>query len=227
MDKDYSRRELEKKKIAELKEILRSLKLPISGNKEELIGRILQTQIQPVTTSYFDVLPKDITRMVGKYRAKNEPNNKIVEEILDRILEEESPVINAPRNKFLRRLEKFNKFLIDNHIPFRVRYNEKKANLWEEAINNQPAYGSNMYQNWSRNILQPIIQEPTILIDILDEPVTEKQLIEVIAYILEKTRKRDYEIIGDVLDKYNSNIRVVVSTDNKYTIGRFQSLMTI
>ena len=37
MEKDYTKQELENKKVAELKEILRNRNLRISGKKEELI----------------------------------------------------------------------------------------------------------------------------------------------------------------------------------------------
>lgn len=78
MDKNYTRKELEESKIDELKALAKSLNLKRSGNKNELIDRILQSQ-----QSYLDVLPKDVLNMVEEYKISNNPNNIFLNLILD------------------------------------------------------------------------------------------------------------------------------------------------
>lgn len=63
MDKDYTKEELSKKRIDELKQILRNRQLKISGNKPELIERILVNQ-QSTNLTYFNILPKDVNKQL-------------------------------------------------------------------------------------------------------------------------------------------------------------------
>lgn len=73
MDKNYSREELQTRKLNELKSIAKDLNLKSSGRKEELINRILQSQ-----TTYFELLPKDITNIVEEYQIYNSKNNQFL-----------------------------------------------------------------------------------------------------------------------------------------------------
>lgn len=52
MERNYNEKELERKTIPELKEILRKSNLKITSNKDELINRILESE-----SSYMDILP--------------------------------------------------------------------------------------------------------------------------------------------------------------------------
>lgn len=84
---DKPEKELNKKTVSQLKDILRNKGLKLSGNKQELIERILNNQTiskpSPNRNSYFDILPKDITNIVEDYRVKNNLNNLLVEIILN------------------------------------------------------------------------------------------------------------------------------------------------
>lgn len=63
MEKNYNRYELESKKLVELKEILKSLNLPSSGNKNILIDRIINYQNASFNqANYISKLPGDIQR---------------------------------------------------------------------------------------------------------------------------------------------------------------------
>lgn len=86
MERNYTRSELEIKKIPELKQILKNRELKATGKKEELIQRILDNQSQniiPISQTYLDILPGDIKGMVGKYRLENDPNYKVVIALFD------------------------------------------------------------------------------------------------------------------------------------------------
>lgn len=77
--------ELQLKIVAELKLILKNQNLPVSGNKQQLVNRILEHQPRKQKTyeNYLDLLPGDITRELDKYRLLNEPNNKALASLLN------------------------------------------------------------------------------------------------------------------------------------------------
>lgn len=92
MERNYTRQELQSKKISELKTLLDQRKLKTIGKKEELIQRILDDQAEIETNqslkfdnpNYFSILPADIRNIIERYREQNENNNKILESILKR-----------------------------------------------------------------------------------------------------------------------------------------------
>lgn len=74
---EYGRKDLESKSIDELKNILKNVGFKTSGNKQDLIGRILENQ-----SNYLDLLPSDINKMIYKYQIENDVNRKILEYLL-------------------------------------------------------------------------------------------------------------------------------------------------
>lgn len=77
---DYTKSDLEKKKMDELKSILKEKNLKITGNKPDLIDRILNSQ-----RTYLELLPKDLSNLVEDYRVENNLNNKVLTEYLNLI----------------------------------------------------------------------------------------------------------------------------------------------
>lgn len=63
---EYNRKELENKKIPELKDILREKKLKLSGNKGELVNRIIDYQ-SSLPKFQLALLPIDILRLIILY----------------------------------------------------------------------------------------------------------------------------------------------------------------
>lgn len=61
-----------------MKEILKNLNLKTSGNKADLIERILQNQI-----TYLNLLPKDISNLVSEYQTYNNKTNQFLLLILN------------------------------------------------------------------------------------------------------------------------------------------------
>lgn len=84
---EYNRQELDNKNTPQLKDILKNMKLKVSGRKEELIERILTNQpketIQPISGDYLSLLPKDITNIVQRYRIESNSNNVMIKNLLD------------------------------------------------------------------------------------------------------------------------------------------------
>lgn len=80
MERKYNRQELEDKKLTELKQILKNRNLKSTGNKSDLIDRILEGEV-----SYLDILPKDVRDIVGEYQTYNNPNNQLLRYIFEQM----------------------------------------------------------------------------------------------------------------------------------------------
>lgn len=109
---EYTKEELEAMKMPELKLILKNRNLKSSGNKSELIDRILKTEAPKKVEkqqfrgkTYFDILPSDITKMVTRYRAEAEINNKIAFDILEEIAKHRMLASRYSPIKILEKLE--------------------------------------------------------------------------------------------------------------------------
>lgn len=123
---EYSKEDLENKKIVDLKQILKNLNLRLVGNKQELIDRILDNQRlipkskPPIKTdSYLDILPNDISNMINNYRVENEPNNKISKDIISNVA-----------SYLGYRWSELNRLMENLRLPFKLMENEKPANSY-------------------------------------------------------------------------------------------------
>lgn len=214
MDKNYTKGELLLKSVVELKQILRNRQLKVSGSKLELVDRILNDQsssnIKPTAKSdknYFDYLPKDINKMVNKYRMENEPNNKIAYSLLGDILNDFS--VNSTSVK--RR----NSFLEGIGMPYKIVKNkarEEKENEYQDRISNlDPPLNPSGYDQRSHHIMNEIgyYNIPFNSIEtIQDTIVTDEMLSKFILYLLTKERI-DINHINKLLDTNGSNMRVI------------------
>lgn len=209
MDKPYTKEELQKKNVLELKDILRKYNLKLYGKKEEIIKRILddQPQISKPTKKfegnyYFDILPKDITNIVNKYRKENEPNNKIAEELIKGQFSYSWGSRRDVVNKLLERIG-VQARLVEKTLTERL---EKDY----EGLSEMEWYG--------------------------DEIISDEILIEFLNMLLIREYATPY-LINSILNKYNSNIGVIIIPLNslpgkkkerfKYIIGYFKPVKVI
>lgn len=244
MDKDYSKKDLERKKIPELKEILKKLNLKTSGNKDELIERILESQnvktTKPSSTNisrefnYMDILPGDVKNIVNKYRVENEPNNLIIYQLINRYLQ------NYPGKD---QVKKMGEYLEKSSIPFQIIKNRERQRLVEKAdeeIERRISQGKTSIQSSVYNkfgVCDFPIYEPLLDKDII---IDNKLLMEFILDFIVWTRsdvRLDIGTINKILKDNNSKLVVVKINDEAkpgqkseryhYYIGHFQSLMDI
>jgi hypothetical protein len=225
MEKNYTKDELEAKKVIELKNILRNRNLSTTGKKEYLIDKILNDQKltaptvsnTPVKTNptYFDILPRDIMRMVEEYQAANEPNNKIIADILDELL------ISNYRYRDKYPTNKLPIFLKNNKIPFDIKYNEELQKVLDDLI----ASDVNTPEKWKE--YYELVDEPMWTITQKNKPVSDKQLVDFIAYILKLRKTKDMvEFVNNILKGYDSKLMVLVD-GREYMLGRFEKLVDI
>lgn len=241
MDKDYNRKELERKKIPELKQILKNRNLKLAGNKDELIDRILDdqsqnpkqpTEIKPKRDDlgYLDILPRDITNIVNKYRVENEPNNVIIYQLLERVLK------NNPNKEMIEEIEEF---LKDNDIPFQLIKNRKREKLKKEAeeqIKIKETKGKLMGKNYiysKLGVYDLPVYEPNLTKDIV---INNEELMKFVLDFIVLT-KLDIGAINKILKDNNSKLVLIKINDDPkpgqkteryhYYIGTFQPLMDI
>lgn len=220
MERDYTKEELQKKNVLELKNILKNKQLKSSGKKEDLIERILNDQpkfSEPANlkgNTYFDILPSDIINLLNNYRAENNPNNKIVFKLLDNL------DLRVDKEKFNNSLSKLN-------IPMELIQNKEKKEIIEEMRkNNTPYFQMLPFYNlpqYRAKINNMII-------------ITNEMLIEVLLLLLSHNHNI-YDKINGVLNEHNSNI--LISKINigpkqgqkrdryKYIIGYVQEIKSI
>jgi hypothetical protein len=210
MEKNYTREELQKKKVIELKEILANRRLKVTGKKDELIDRILQDQpsisvapsLKSAATSqktYFDILPQDILNMVDEYRASNEVNNKIAKNIIHNV------VIG-----WGYRGNEINKIIERIGLPF-------------EVIKNYETVKSEGYE----------YIPPWKIVITKSKIVTEDMLIELIFAVI--AREYNWASINSILARYNSDLRIESEAIDKkgkkyvvkYTIIRIVPIKSI
>lgn len=215
MERNYNRQELELKKIPELKDLLRIRSLKVTGNKDDLIKRILDNQISspssqsslqsfpiPSTSTnqnnYLDILPKDIKGVLENYQAGHQTNNKIVNEILSEFA--------------------FGKFY--SNKEFRDKFNDKLKELGigaEMILNPDPEAGKRLKGGMRIPQTIPRWYNPKI--------ITDQVLIDFFDYIYKQQLMFSYEI-NEILYENKSNIIVFELTiqikmqDNKYMFDR-------
>lgn len=212
MERNYTKKDLERKKKSELKDILKNLGLKASGNKDELIEIILRNQPSALSTNnYFDVLPGDIKGVVNRYRAENEPNNKIVKRLLGSISNIGEMIL-------------INRYLEENKIPFIIEKNKQMRDLITKAETTARGKIKNLPNLTDRQRLDIYIDyylrvgnlSPTDKISITltkDKIIDDLSLITFIFYFIEITGKSP-ELINKILRDEGSEILIVNILDD-------------
>jgi hypothetical protein len=203
MEKNYTREELEKSKVAELKQILKNRDLAASGKKNELVERILKEQSSMrgkespslrEEGSYFSLLPSDITKIVSKYQVENEPNNLIVRELLEKFLDDYATE---------KRRKKINILLADFDVPYRIELNKEWQEIYEKA--NEIAKEDNeKFVDVARKLGLYEMQS-VFIVQVSDNIIADNSLIKFIAAVL-RQEKWHYEFINEALRKFESGI---------------------
>lgn len=210
MEKIYTRQQLEKRTVNDLREILVDRDLPISGRKDELIDRILAFQNEKkeiIEQSYFNLLPSDIRNIAEEYRLANEPNNKVFVTILKKL--EELSI--GEFRKVEEVVDVFNEFFRDYNLPIKLIYTQMSAVI-------PPAFREESETTpWTFKIGKLPFITDEILIDFL--------------YLIIITKRMESSFINSLLYKYNINIRISIfyldEEDNKeihYEINKVKVL---
>lgn len=209
MERNFTREELEKKKIQELKDILANRDLKKTGKKDELIDRILNSQISSKPTklttdqSYFNLLPSDIREMVNDYRAGSEENNKILREILRQLEKSsygEGMGVNSPSLEILQQLfQDLNLDIKTKYTLDLVHYYGGRPRLVDINDPRTP---------WTFKIGRL-------------PPITDEILVDLISVILTHRLKISIENINQILREHGSNIRVVIINISKSNKAKY------
>lgn len=161
---EYSERELQRKTIPDLKDILRDKGLKISGKKDELIERILQNQTieekeQLPNVGYFSLLPKDIKGLVSEYQVRNNENNILFEKLFTNILLN-SFLFNTSNQDRMKK--QFSSIGIDTD----VKYKNKKVEI---DFNKIPLLSDKDMKN--------------VLSLLINDPLSPRELNDILKYI--------------------------------------------
>jgi hypothetical protein len=199
MSKEYTKNELLNKTKEELKLILKNLNLKTTGNKQELIERILSSQ-----QTYLKILPGDITRMVSKYRAENEPNNQLIYALLTRLSksywdEEE--------------IQEIKDILKNNNLPFDFIPNPESEKIRRliEDIEDIEGRSITTRENYAKNTGISIF-----LVTKKDEWVTDQQVVGFMTDILSFSTPAE---LNDLSQKYGCKIAIVRVMDENYKMS--------
>lgn len=120
-----------------MKDILKNLKLKSSGNKQELIERILINQ-----RTYFELLPKDVLGIVDRYQIENNKNNQLLVYFLNlikwKIIGTKDPNIRKDIEKYLGTITErdfdsyfINEFLKNNNLDIELVEEEDEDDYGE------------------------------------------------------------------------------------------------
>jgi hypothetical protein len=238
MERNYTKNELETKKVTELKEILRIRNLKVSGSKEELINRILNSQtgkpkVEPEEQpTYFKLLPGDINRMVSKYRAENEPNNLLVKALLTEFAKFAGTISSQRSIKMIALLRKYN-------IPFELTSSieaEKIAdeiNKLLEALNfaelNEDQLGQ--MENQLGELYKQYYRHRKIIITMTEDKLISDETLINFILAFNSVSKLGMGVVNEILKEQGSNLRIIredILVNNRfkaiYVIGEFKGL---
>lgn len=134
---------LQLKTILELKQILKSKNLPITGKKNELIERINKNQ--PIKSknyeTYFDLLPSDLNKEIEKYRIENDNNRKALNELLTNKISIYNFLFKI--SYFTKTKTTFKKFFLGNNLDIEIVKQEKGGKF---VINKLPIISDSLLQ---------------------------------------------------------------------------------
>lgn len=215
MDKNYTRQELLDKKIPDLKAILKAWNLRTTGNKPELIDRILDNQFVPqskpkpqlnLEESYLSLLPGDIKRLVNVYQAENEPNNQIFKKLLKEI--ENGSVIEYRMDN----IKIINNWSNINNLNIKLEYKGGWSNPWVFTIENLPPISDEVLADFILLIIKLKIyigQDPLDAINWLLESHDSK--LRIIKIVNQRIYKTDPKI-----ERYDIVYTTPLKSYNKY-----------
>lgn len=193
---EYTKEELQEKKIPELKDILKSRNVKSSGNKWELINRILKTEApkkvekqQLKGETYFDILPTDITKIITKYRSKIETNNKVAYDILNYLAIRKGSVF--PR---------INKILENLNFPMQI-------------VEKRQEFEGGYYYPYSVEILEDLVINEDVLIDFILILLTKREISHDKINEILKDNNSNLRVIAEDIPGYKNK--------SKYILGRF------
>lgn len=110
MEKNYNPQNLQTKTIPQLKEILKAKNLKVTGNKQKLINRILESE-----TTYFDLLPSDLKKELDYYQGETSDYNKFVKVLL----------IDNKENLLKNRIpDRFNNWFRNKGLDIKIQNNK-------------------------------------------------------------------------------------------------------
>lgn len=207
-NEEYSREELDSKKMNELKEILKNKNLKISGKKEELIDRILRSQLPiEIDKTYFNLLPLDVQSEINELRNK-EGNIALFIYILNKQIEKvnyllegkeidgwlfESMGFKSKRDFIKHQLGELNKFFKKTGLPINVYF--------EDIIKT----------NKSKNI---ILIDDKILIKFIYLLMPVNMGKSIYLDRTPKTAEPAWPELNDLFEEFNSDLRIVQTSEN-------------
>lgn len=180
---EYTERELSKKNIPDLKEILRKENLKVSGRKEELIQRILANQKEEEkeelqSHGYFGLLPKDVKGVISQYQIRNNPNNILFKDLFRNDYFNLDLFYNVPGIEIDVKSETFKQDLVNLGIKTEIKF--------EKITGNYPVIHINLDK-------LPLITDKIMarfLLLCMDYKFEAKKLNDIIEHL-----KSDYRII--------------------------------
>lgn len=205
----YDEKELQGKKISQLKQILKNKQLKISGNKDDLIKRILDNQpttIRPTQKdidSYFNLLPTDINKMINKYRIENESNNQVAKALLNYVADN----FNWDKDLIIYT----NEILENANVPFKMIENKEKEELiakFSEEDKYPDLEFEEIPDEGYKNIYYNYAKLPDVIIlSIREEIIIDEVIAELFLILL--NRGLNYKHINQELQKYNSPLTII------------------
>lgn len=197
---EYTKQDLEKKKVTNLKDILKDLNLRLQGNKSELIDRILANQnllskpeIISKDNTYFSLLPSDISNIVNRYRIENEPNNQIAFEIIKDV----GSGLGWKWKDLDNLLEKLN-------LPFDLKQNENK---------NKPISFLFVIEKQHQLVTEDMLI--SLILNLLQREIGNYNIINGILRQYNSPLRVDVQSIG------------IKKTQYRYTVGYFKPIKSV